>query len=88
MNYKGYYTIDLEVPILVSNRFAIVVKATAPHSEKPIPLEFKGELPGLEAVIIDDGEGYISDDGRYWDDTEKVLEGNVNLKAFTDNVQE
>lgn len=83
--FKGYYTIPLtkSIPLEKNKKFAIVVKITTPGSKFPIAAEFNRDVKWIDQVDIQDGEGFMSYDGKKWDDTEETLESNVCLKAFT-----
>ncbi len=83
LDYKGYYTIDFEQPILVSGRFGVIVKIKTPGSSLPVAAEYYKSVTWLDAVDITDGEGYMSQKGHLWDSTEKDYKSNVCLKAFT-----
>lgn len=82
IDYKGYYTIDFD-SIIVEGKFAVVVKVTTSGSRLPVAAEYYKNVDWLKDVNIDDGEGYMSDDGVVWDSTENVFDSNVCLKAFT-----
>jgi C1A family cysteine protease len=88
LDYKGYYTIDLSKEITVEDKFAIVVKITTPNSAYPVAAEYYKDVEWLNDVNINDGEGYMSFDGKTWENTEKSLKSNVCLKAFTDTIIE
>lgn len=83
LEYKGYYTIDLDSPITVANKFAVIVKITTPGSSLPVAAEYYKDVDWLSDVDISDGEGYMSKNGIAWDSTEKDFSSNVCLKAFT-----
>ncbi|MGN0382671.1 MAG: lectin like domain-containing protein [Eubacterium sp.] len=82
---SGYYTIELDNTYNVSEgeKFAVVVRAKAPNSTKPIAIEFKNDQQ-TQTVNLDDGEGYFSLKGIKWDSAEEN-ECNICLKAFTIN---
>ncbi len=84
-DYSGYYTIDLNMPVPVDGRFAVVVKVTTPDSQFPVAAEYDLDEAWMGDVDLSDGEGYMSYDGKTWESTEKVLKANVCLKAFTDD---
>ena len=84
-DYAGYYTIKFNTPIPVEGTFAVIVKVTTPDSLYPVAAEYDKEVAWLEDVDLSDGRGYMSFDGLSWESTEKVLESNVCLKAFTKN---
>lgn len=85
IDYKGYYTIDFNEPILVEGKFAVAVKITTANSSLPVAAEYYKDVDWLKEVDISDGEGYMSADGISWDRTEKVFDSNVCLKAFTND---
>lgn len=80
----GYYTIRLDetIPLSIGERYAVVVKLSTPGSERPLAVEYRADaLTGT--VDISDGEGYISMNGRFWDDIEDEHACNLCLKAYT-----
>lgn len=80
----GYYTVELEkaVPVEKGERFAVVVQITTPESRYPIAVEFLSEALG-GAVVLDDGEGYISADGnQIWERVETTQNSNLCLKVY------
>ena len=82
----GYYTVELEkaVPVEKGERFAVVVQITTPESRYPIAVEFLSEALG-GAVVLDDGEGYISADGnQIWERVETTQNSNLCLKVYAD----
>lgn len=83
IDYKGYYTIDFDAPIPVSDKFAVVVKIKTKGSTLPVAAEYYKNVPWLNNVLISDGEGYMSHKGSVWDSTERDFNSNVCLKAFT-----
>lgn len=83
IDYKGYYTIDFNDPIIVESKFAVIVKITTAGSRLPVAAEYYKKVDWLKNVDINDGEGYMSEDGVTWDSTEKIFDSNVCLKAFT-----
>lgn len=88
LDYAGYYTIDLEEAILVNGTYAVVVKIITPDSLFPVAAEFYKDVDWLGAVDISDGQGYMSSDGLVWESTETILQSNVALKVFTNELPE
>ena len=86
VDYAGYYTVDLNSDLMVNGKFAVIVKVTAVTSKYPVAAEYKKDVSWVSSVDLTDGVGYISYDGSNWDDTETLLNANVCLKAFTDNI--
>ncbi|PKM93350.1 MAG: peptidase C1 [Firmicutes bacterium HGW-Firmicutes-1] len=87
LDYEGYYTIDFDSPILIENKFAVVVKITTAGSSLPVAAEYYKKVDWLDKVIISDGEGYMSQHGTSWDSTENIFDSNVCLKAFTSTIE-
>lgn len=85
---SGYYTVPLQEPVELKKgeSFAVMVYVQTPNSQMPVAVEYKDE--GDEATIISDGEGYISNDGVHWDNTEESQNANVCLKAYTRTKEE
>lgn len=81
--YAGYYTEELETPVLMEagERFALVVKMTVPDTGYPVAVEYKsGEE--TQQVVTDGKEGYISQTGKRWQNTEQSFGANVCLKGY------
>jgi len=87
LNYKGYYTIDFDKPMVVEGDYSVVVKIRTPGSLLPVAAEYGKEKAWLKDLDLSDGRGYMSYDGEQWEDTEEVIKGNMCLKAFTSKVQ-
>lgn len=87
LEYKGYYTIDFDSPIIIEDKFAVVVKITTAGSNLPVAAEYYKKVDWLGTVNISDGEGYMSQNGYTWDSTEKSFNSNVCLKAFTNTIK-
>ncbi len=86
-DYEGYYTVDLNEEVEVEGDFAVVVEIDTPDCEYPVAGEFAPSENWLKEVNIDDGRGYMSENGKYWSDTEDELKSNVCLKVFTNNIK-
>lgn len=84
MDAKGYYTIDLETPVALEagERFAVVIKMTTPGEWNPVAVEYKSD-EYTQNVTTDGKEGYLSQTGDYWQNTEEEFGTNVCLKAYT-----
>lgn len=80
----GYYTVKLKdaVPLKAGEKFAVVVRIKTPDSERPIAVEYVADK-STESVELGDGEGYISLQGKVWENVEKTQNCNICLKAFT-----
>lgn len=80
---SGYYTVPLLEPVELKKgeSFAVMVYVQTPNSQMPVAVEYKSDDD--EVTVITDGEGYISNDGIHWDNTEESQNANVCLKAYT-----
>ena len=88
MDHAGYYTIDLENEFILEpgKKFAVVIYIKTPNAIHPVAIEYNsGHIPN---VRVDDGEGYISSNGKIWDRVENSHNCNLCLKIFTDNIEE
>lgn len=85
----GYYTIDLgrEQHLFADQKYAIIVYIDSPNATRPVAIECRADV-ATETAIIDDGEGYISMNGKYWEHVEETQKCNICLKMFTDKVYE
>ncbi len=81
----GYHTVDFlaDLPVNAGDKFAVIVHLVTEDSLRPVAIEYEtGEW--TSSVDISDGEGYLSYDGRTWENIESVYESNACLKVFTD----
>lgn len=85
LQYPGFYTINLEMPVFVKEgeKFAAVVEIMTPEAVCPIAVEYASEELG-KAVYLGDGEGYISSDNRHWERVEEEQNSNLCLKVYAD----
>lgn len=82
----GYYTIPFDRHITVSGDFAVIVKIMTKDAVHPVAIEYCGENGEFDADL-DDGEGYISYNGKYWQSAEDSYACNLCLKAFTNTIR-
>ncbi len=85
----GYYTINIPKDIYVNKgqSFAAVIRLTTKGTLRPIVIEYNsGEL--TKDVVLEDGQGYISNDGQLWESLEDVYECNACLKVFTEKIED
>ncbi len=84
LQYAGYHTIEFpeEISLEKGQRFALIVHITTEDASYPIAVEYAQDGEYGEFVKLEDGEGYISDRGSLWSDTEKDCGSNVCLKAY------
>ncbi|HIR76540.1 MAG TPA: peptidase C1, partial [Candidatus Choladousia intestinipullorum] len=80
----GYYTVrfDQEIALGEGQRFAVVVKLTAPDRMNPAAVEHAGD-PETQNVVLEGKDGYLSQYGDHWQHTEQSFGTNVCLKAYT-----
>lgn len=84
LSNAGFYTVPLKKPVRLrpGGRYGVIVKLTSPGTVHPIAIEYDpGD--GKWVVDLDDGEGYISVDGKKWQRTETTQRCNLCLKAYT-----
>lgn len=88
LSNAGYYTIplDQEVTLTAGERYAIVLEITTPDSQRPLAIEYVADNT-TKNVTLDDGEGYLSVNGIYWESMENSYGCNLCLKAFTKDVE-
>lgn len=85
----GYYTVELSEPIkmLPGVKCAIVINIKTPNSGRPVAIEYNAGKTGNVATV-DDGEGYISANGKSWERVEDSQKCNICLKFYTNDVIE
>lgn len=83
----GYYTIDFdaEVALKKGERYAVVVYLKTPGSKHPMAIEYDTGEKILQGVDLDDGEGYISLNGKKFVNVKEKKDCNLCIKAFTRN---
>ena len=89
----GYHTIEFEEPIkLTGNTFSVMVEITNSSYYKYIPIEYPVANTAFANVLVNENESFVSTDGVTWIDTTDLsaqqCDGNVTIKAFTNNVSE
>lgn len=82
----GYYTVDFdEQQLKAGEKYAIVLYVKTPGSKHPLAIEYDTGESILQGVDLDDGEGYISLNGKKFVDVKEKRECNLCIKAFTRN---
>lgn len=83
----GYYTARLDNPVSLSENeeYAVVLRIETPGSSRPLAVEYRADEL-TRNVSVSDGDGYISMNGRFWDDIEEIHQCNLCLKAYTKNI--
>ncbi|MGD2091626.1 MAG: lectin like domain-containing protein [Candidatus Aminicenantes bacterium] len=86
-SYPGYYTVELDSPVPLSNgvKFSVVIEFSNTSFTYPVPIE--SVYGGYSsAASANPGESYVSNSGTYWYDLSN--EGtNVCIKAFASDIQ-
>lgn len=86
LDNAGYYTADFSQKISVEpgERYAIVLHIITPNAVHPMAIEYAADEVTKD-VILDDGESYISANGKNWVSVDTVQECNLCIKAFSNN---
>ena len=81
----GFYTIDFPeaVSIEAGNDFGIVVYITTPDTEYPIAVEYNVQEISENAEVLE-GRGYLSLQGKSWENVAETQDYNICLKAYAD----
>jgi len=85
LNNAGYYTIPFYQPEEISSgqKFAVIVQIKTPDVSQPIAIEFQADEVS-SAVVVGDGEGYISYSGAAWASAESEENCDICLKVYAD----
>ena len=82
----GYYTIDFdEQQLKAGEKYAIVLYVKTPGSKHPLAIEYDTGESILQGEDQEDGEGYISLNGKKFVNVKEKRECNLCIKAFTRN---
>lgn len=89
VSQKGYYTIKFNSPKTVAEgeSFAVVLYVNTPDTVRPLAVEYVTDSM-TQAVDITDGKGFISNNGLDWENVEDVVQANLCIKAYANNVVE
>lgn len=79
----GFYTVTFDKKIAVNKgeKFAIVLMIKTPDSVYPMAIEYKAD-ESTRNVDLSDGEGYISTNGKNWENVEETQSANLCIKAY------
>ena len=79
----GFYTVTFDKTIAVNKgeKFAIVLMIKTPDSVHPMAIEYKAD-ESTRNVDLSDGEGYISTNGKNWENVEETQSANLCIKAY------
>ncbi len=83
----GYHTVKFDQAIRVQEKrkFAVVLWLSTPNAVRPMAIEYAADELTRD-VDLDDGEGYISAQGRYWADVKESSKCNLCIKAYARSV--
>ena len=81
----GYYTIDFDkmIELAAGERYAVLIRVKTPGSKHPLAIEYDSGEKILQGVDLDDGEGYISPNGKKFVNVKEKRDCNLCIKAFT-----
>ena len=84
----GYYTVEIneEIKMAQGEKLAIIINIKTPNSERPVAIEYNADKTGNVAAV-DDGEGYISANGKNWERVEESQNCNICLKFYTNDIE-
>ena len=82
----GYYTIDFGQDIQISKgqEFAVILHIMTPDAVHPLAIEYAADKATAN-VDTSDGLGYISTNGKDWENVKDVIDCNLCIKAFSKN---
>lgn len=83
LDNAGYYTVPFKKTVSVreGERFAVAIYLNTPDSVHPLAIEYRADA-ATSNVDLSDGEGYISSDGRNWENVEETQDCNLCIKAY------
>ena len=81
----GYYTVDFDTKVSLKKgeRYAVLVYLKTPGTKHPMAIEYDTGEKILQGVDLDDGEGYISLNGKNFVNVKEKKDCNLCIKAFT-----
>ena len=81
----GYYTVDFDTKVSLKKgeRYAVLVYLKTPRTKHPMAIEYDTGEKILQGVDLDDGEGYISLNGKNFVNVKEKKDCNLCIKAFT-----
>ena len=66
-------------------KYAIVVYINTPGSNSPMAIEYNSGESYYASIDLEDGEGYISSNGRKFQNVKKDNNCNLCIKAFSND---
>ena len=87
LDQAGYYTIDFDQPVAVTKgeKYAVVLYISTPGATHPLAIEYQSDDDALSVVDLEDGEGYISYNGKKFINVKEKQDCNLCIKAFTND---
>ena len=84
MDTAGFFTIDLEepVPLEAGQQFAVAVWIRTEGETNPVAVEMTKDR-FTDSVTLEGRKTWVSADGKTWENTQKIYQTNVCLKAYT-----
>lgn len=84
----GFHTVRFDQSIRVEGgkKFAIVIWLSTPNAARPMAIEYAAD-DLTQKVDLDDGEGYISAQGRSWANAKESSNCNLCIKAYSHNAK-
>lgn len=85
LEQSGYYTIDFDYPVNVKKgeKYAVLLYIKTPGAVLPMAVEYDSGSYFMKDVDLDDGEGYISHNGRTFVNVKDKMDCNLCIKAFS-----
>ena len=85
MKKPGYYTVDFDTPVELNQgeRYAVLVYIRTPGAKHPMAVEYDSGEKIMQNVDLNDGEGYISLNGKKFTNVKEKKDCNLCIKAFT-----
>ncbi|KAI4451979.1 hypothetical protein C823_006540 [Eubacterium plexicaudatum ASF492] len=83
LSNAGYHTIrfDQSIRVAKNRKFAVVVWLSTPNEVRPMAIEYAADELTQE-VNLEDGEGYVSAQGKIWSDVKESSDCNLCIKAY------
>lgn len=84
LEQAGYYTIDFNKPVEVEEgeKYAVVLYLKTPGASLPMAVEYDSGSVFMQDVNLEDGEGYISHNGKTFVNVKEKMDCNLCIKAF------
>lgn len=89
LEQAGYYTIDFDTSIEVKKgeKYAVLLYVKTPGANLPMAVEYDSGTTFMQDVDLEDGEGYISHNGKTFVNVKEKMDCNLCIKAFTRDIK-